>query len=103
MRFIHLAAWLAAIPVLQAAETGIRLLHTGNSFHMKTVPALAEVIEAAGIKGHTLAGTMLVGGSRAITLWEKPDDQNPAKAALRASKGGVLTLRNSDNGDQKPD
>ena len=71
---------------------GIRLFQTGNSFHMKTVPALAEVIEVAGIKGHTLAGTMLVGGSRAITLWEKPDDANPAKSALKSGGVDVFTF-----------
>ena len=83
---------LAIAPPARAAESGVRLFMTGNSFHMKTVPALAEVIAAAGIEGHTLVGTMLLGGSRAITLWEKPDDANPAKAALKSGKVDVLTL-----------
>ncbi len=87
-------ALIAAACSARAVEPppGIRFFQTGNSFHMKTVPALAEVIEVAGSKGHTLAGTMLVGGSRAITLWEKPDDANPAKAALKSGGVDVLTL-----------
>jgi len=75
-----------------AADSGVRLFMTGNSFHMKTVPALADVISVAGIKDHTLVGTMLLGGSRAITLWEKPDAENPAKIALRSGKADTLTL-----------
>jgi len=52
---LHGAALLAWCSQLLAAPPGVRLVQTGNSFHMKTVPALAEVIEAAGITGHMLA------------------------------------------------
>lgn len=76
----------------EPASRGVRVYHTGNSFHMRTVPLIAEVAEGAGVKGHTTVGTMLVGGSRAITLWDKPDQVNPAKQALRAGEIDVLTL-----------
>lgn len=80
------------IPARASIGGGLRVFHAGNSFHMRSVPMLAEIAAAAGLRNHRVVGTMLLGGSRAITLWEKPDAQNPAKAALRAGGVDVLTL-----------
>ena len=73
------------------AEPGQRVFFTGNSFLMRSVEMFPQIIEAAGIKDHRVAGTMLIGGTRASTLWEKPDAENPAKAALQAGAVDVLT------------
>lgn len=88
-----LAASAAMIRRSSARDaSGLRVFFTGNSFHMRMVPLLAEVVAAAGIRGYAVAGTMLLGGSRTLTLWEKSDAQNPAKAALREGRVDVLTL-----------
>ena len=73
------------------AEPGQRVFFTGNSFLMRSVEMFPQIVDAAGIAGHRVAGTMLIGGTRASTLWEKPDAENPAKAALRAGEVDVFT------------
>jgi len=75
-----------------AAVPGQRVFFTGNSFHMKAVELFPEIVQAAKIDDHHVAGTMLLGGSRAITLWDKPDAENPAKTALQSGAVDVLTL-----------
>ena len=73
------------------AEPGLRVFFTGNSFLMRSVEMFPQIVDAAGIKDHRVAGTMLIGGTRASTLWAMPDAENPAKAALRAGEVDVFT------------
>ena len=73
------------------AEPGQRVFFTGNSFLMRSVEMFPQIVDAAGIKDLRIAGTMLIGGTRASTLWAMPDAENPAKAALRAGEVDVFT------------
>ena len=85
-----LSAILASTGPL-CAEPGQRVFFTGNSFLMRSVEMFPQIVGAAGITDHRVAGTMLLGGTRASTLWAMPDAENPAKAALRAGGVDVLT------------
>ena len=72
---------------------GLRVFTCGHSFHATVIPDLvSEIAESAKIKGHTIVGVSMIGGSRAIRHFEVPDAQNKAKAALTEGKVDVLTL-----------
>ncbi len=74
------------------APAGVRIFTAGHSFHMPMVQPLLEISKAAGVEGHTLAGTQRIGGSTVTQHWNRPDAQNTAKAALKMGKVDVLTL-----------
>jgi hypothetical protein len=76
----------------QPIEKGLRVFSIGNSFHWFVAPILKDLAQGAGIPGHEFVGDSRIGGSRAIQHWEKPDDKNPAKTALKSGKVDVLTL-----------
>lgn len=84
---------------------GLRVFTAGNSFHAWFVaPILKDMAAGAGIEGHEIVGESKIGGSEAIQHWNVPEDQNKAKAALRAGNTDVLTLAcmlHPDNGIAK--
>lgn len=96
----RLVFFLAALCVLcghlsTAADTpvtaGQRVFVCAHSFHIFVAKILPELAQSAGIK-HLAAGQQMIGGSRTIQHWNLPDDQNKAKAALRAGEVDVFTV-----------
>jgi hypothetical protein len=71
---------------------GKRVFFTGHSFHMFVPAKVQQIAQAAGIEGHTLAGTQSIGGSRVIQHWELPDEKNKAKPALSGGQVDVFTM-----------
>ena len=81
---------------------GQRVFYTGHSFHMFVPPAVEQLVKAAGIQGHKLAGTQGIGGSRVIQHWDladvKDDDgkvtmiRQKAKPALEGGEVDVFTM-----------
>jgi hypothetical protein len=82
----------AAEPTASAIEKGQRVFSAGHSFHMFVPALLREMAQAAGIEGHVQAGTQGIGGSRVIQHWDRPDETNTLKKALRTGEVDVLTL-----------
>jgi hypothetical protein len=73
-------------------DKGLRVATCAHSFHGFVVGNLANMAKLAGIKGHTIAATSFLGGSRVIQHWNAPEEKSKVKAALRAGKVDVLTL-----------
>src|SRR5687767_4702706 len=82
----------AAEPTALPIDKGQRVFSAGHSFHMFVPGLLREMAQAAGIEGHVLAGTQGIGGSRVIQHWDRADEQNSLKKALRSGEVDVLTL-----------
>src|SRR5262245_38772755 len=74
------------------APAGLRVFYTGHSFHMFVPQQGEQLVKAAGIQGHKLAGRQGIGGSRVIQHWELADDKNTAKPALNAGNIDVFTM-----------
>ncbi len=70
---------------------GLRVFYTGHSFHMFVPQQIEQMVKAAEIKGHKLAGTQGIGGSRVIQHWDLATN-NKAKAALTAGEVDVFTM-----------
>jgi hypothetical protein len=51
-----------------------------------------QLVQAAGIEGHKLAGTQGIGGSRVHQHWDLADDKNKAKPALASGEVDVFTM-----------
>jgi hypothetical protein len=75
-----------------APPKGQRVFSAGHSFHMFMPAILADMAKSAGIKDHVQVGVSSIGGSRVIQHWEKAEEKNTAKAALRSGKVDVLTM-----------
>src|SRR5262249_59086962 len=73
-------------------EKGQRVFVCGHSFHVFIAGPLGDMARAAGLKGHALVGTQLLGGSRTLQHWNLPDEKNKARQALKTGAGDVLTL-----------
>lgn len=71
---------------------GVRVFYTGHSFHMFVPPQVEQLVKAANIQGHKLAGTQGIGGSRVIQHWDLADDKNKAKPALISGEVDVFTM-----------
>jgi len=71
---------------------GLRVFYTGHSFHMFVPRQVEQLVQAAGIKGHKLAGRQGIGGSRVYQHWDLPDDRNQAKTALKTGIVDVFTM-----------
>jgi len=76
---------------------GLRVFTCGHSFHSWVAPTLKELADAAGLRGHEVAGVQAVGGSAGAPPyvnhhWNIPDEKNDLKRALREGKTDVLTL-----------
>lgn len=72
--------------------TGQRVFTCGHSFHVWVPDIVTDLANKAGIKGHVKVGLSSIGGSKVIQHWNKPDEQNNAKTALKTGKVDVLTL-----------
>lgn len=81
----------AAVAAAASSARGERFFVCAHSFMIFTAKLLPEIAQAAGVK-HIAAGQQMIGGSRVIQHWNLPDEQNKAKAALRAGEVDVLTL-----------
>ncbi|MEK6258142.1 MAG: alpha/beta hydrolase-fold protein [Planctomycetota bacterium] len=71
---------------------GLRVFYTGHSFHMFVPQRIEQLVKAAGIQGHKLAGQQGIGGSRVIQHWDLADDKNKAKPALNSGEVDVFTM-----------
>lgn len=71
---------------------GQRVFTCGHSFHVWVPAIVADLAKKSDIKEHMQVGLSSIGGSKVIQHWNKPDDQNNAKAALKTGKVDVLTL-----------
>jgi len=90
---IALAAGRAeSAPQEKPIDSGQRVFLAGHSFHRAVAGQLSEICALAGIKGHQAAGSLVVGNSRVIQVWDVADAKNTAKAALATGTIDVLTL-----------
>ncbi len=89
-----LAIFGCSIAVSEDAKTpaGQRVFYTGHSFHMFVPSQVDQLVKAANIQGHKLAGTQGIGGSRVIQHWDLADDKNKAKPALIGGEVDVFTM-----------
>jgi hypothetical protein len=97
IRILLVLALAAALFTTSAVETrsavpGQRVFVTAHSFHIFVAPRLGVLAKAAGIEGHQLIGSQMIGGSKVSQHWELPDEKNQAKTALREGKVDVLTM-----------
>ncbi len=95
--FLCLAALTFLCSGLASAQdtktpAGQRVYYTGHSFHMFVPPQVEQLVKAANIQGHKLAGTQGIGGSRVIQHWDLADDKNKAKPALIGGEVDVFTM-----------
>ncbi len=94
-RFVAVLAFIGcSIASAQDAKTpaGQRVFYTGHSFHMFVPPQVEQLVKAANIQGHKLAGTQGIGGSRVVQHWDLADDKNKAKPALIRGEVDVFTM-----------
>lgn len=75
-----------------AAPAGVNMASAGHSFHMFMPTMLRDLVKTAGIEQHQQVATQGIGGSYVHQHWNRPDEQNQIKAALREGKVDVLTL-----------
>ena len=78
---------LEQTPVQTSAPAGLRVFFASHSLMWYVPQPLAEMAQAAGIKGHQLICLQALGASRTLQHWNLPDDKNVAKRALKT--GGV--------------
>jgi hypothetical protein len=100
--FVSLLALLSAalVPAAQDKKEklaepiakGQRVFTCGHSFHVWVPAIVADLVKKADIQGHQQIGISGIGGSKIIQHWDKPDDKNNAKEALKTGKVDVLTL-----------
>ena len=76
----------------KAPPAGLRVFYTGHSFHMFVPPRIEQLVKAARIEGHKLAGTQGIGGSKVIQHWDLEDGKNKAKPALESGQVDVFTM-----------
>jgi hypothetical protein len=82
---------VTAAPLPPDFPNGLRIFSIGHSFHGFVPAMVKEMADAAGIKGTTLVGMSIIGGSKVAWHWAVPDEKNEAKKALAAGKVDVLT------------
>lgn len=75
-----------------AAPVGLRVFYTGHSFHMFVPPLIERMVPLAQISGHKLIGTQGIGGSKVIQHWDRADEMNTAKRALKSGEVDVFTM-----------
>ena len=76
----------------KAPPAGLRVFYTGHSFHMFVPPRIEQLVKAARIEGHKLAGMQGIGGSKVIQHWDLEDGKNKAKPALESGQVDVFTM-----------
>lgn len=99
LRLVDVSAVLALLCCVVSAgddsrqpPAGLRVFYTGHSFHMFVPRNVEQLVKAAGIQEHKLAGTQGIGGSRVIQHWNLADDKNNAKPALIGGEVDVFTM-----------
>jgi hypothetical protein len=92
MLFAFVVCSAAAAEDLKAPPKGLRVFYTGHSFHMFVPRNVEQLVTAAGIQGHKLAGTQGIGGSRVIQHWDLEEAKNKAKPALTGGEVDVFTM-----------
>ncbi|MFO0968252.1 MAG: hypothetical protein U0793_22070 [Gemmataceae bacterium] len=75
-----------------APPKGQRVFSAGHSFHYFMPPILRDIALKAGVKDHEQVGLSAIGGSRVIQHWDKAEDKNEAKKALKTGKVDVFTM-----------
>lgn len=75
-----------------APPAGQRVFYTGHSFHMFVPPLIERMVPLAQISGHKLVGTQGIGGSKVIQHWERAEEMNTAKKALKTGEVDVFTM-----------
>ena len=83
---------VGCLPAWGGAAEGCRVFVCGHSFHFFIGQPLEALAHEAGHSGHHNAGTLVLGGSRSIDIWNLTDAKNTAKGALRAGAVDVFTL-----------
>jgi hypothetical protein len=71
---------------------GLRVFFASHSLLWYAPKPLGELAEAAGIRGHHLAGLQSLGASTTLQHWNLPDDRNQAKKALKAGQVDVFVM-----------
>jgi len=71
---------------------GQRIFTCGHSFHVWVPAIVADFATKAQIQGHVQIGVSSIGGSKVIQHWNKADEKNEAKQALKTGEVDVLTL-----------
>lgn len=94
---VVLCAFLGSFSFAQEATKaappkGLRVFYTGHSFHMFVPQLIDRMVPLAKIEGHKLAGTQGIGGSKVIQHWDRPDEMNTAKKALKTGEVDVFTM-----------
>lgn len=91
--FLVLAALcVAGFAAEQKAPAGQRVFVTAHSFHNFVANRFTPLAKAAGIDGHALAGSQILGGSQVIQHWNLAGTRNKVKAALTNNMVDVLTM-----------
>jgi hypothetical protein len=95
---VVLASNTVAVPAQStgaaALPAGQRVFYASHSLMWDMPPVLTELVEAYGIKGHTVVGHQRIGVSRTIQHWNMADDRNQAKQALQAGNVDVFVTSN---------
>ncbi|MFN5654410.1 MAG: hypothetical protein ACK47U_00830, partial [Verrucomicrobiota bacterium] len=76
----------------EASPKGLKVLSAGHSFHVWMPPLVAEMAQAAGIRGHEQLAISSIGGSKVIQHWELPPEKNKAKPVLVAGQAELFTM-----------
>jgi hypothetical protein len=71
---------------------GQRVFFASHSLMWYVPTPLGELAEAAGIKGHKLAGLQMLGASKTLQHWNLPEGKNKAKEALKKGDVDVLVM-----------
>lgn len=87
---LHASAQEASAKI--APPAGQRVFYTGHSFHMFVPPLIERMAPLAQITGHKLVGTQGIGGSKVIQHWDRADEMNTAKKALKTGEVDVFTM-----------
>lgn len=76
----------------KSAPPGLRVFFASHSLMWYAPKPLAEMADAAGIKGHKLVGLQSLGASMTVQHWNLPDDKNQAKKALQTGEVDVFIM-----------
>jgi poly(3-hydroxybutyrate) depolymerase len=79
-------------PAAPNRPAGLRVFYASHSLMWDMPPVLAQQVKAYGIQGHTVVGHQRIGVSRAMQHWNRPEDQNEAKKALKEGKVDVFVM-----------
>jgi hypothetical protein len=72
--------------------SGQRVFYASHSLMWYVPGPLGEMAEAAGIKGHKLAGLQKLGASKTTQHWKMPEEKNKARQALKKGEVDVFVM-----------